>query len=258
MSFVSILYPLILLVFFCVSFQFFIHTFLCVISFCWFDAVFVISSYVLVIYCFCCCSFVICQNSHILFGTLSFVSFTWYFVKLCCLLSFCHLSFRLLLFCHFDFYLVLEKWLNFFSRTLESASDPALDVEKTGDVLALVQVSPGFSSFISRKTFAEKMVWNWKNKIFFFCDYWIWKGSPVRRALNPLALTLPFETNLMVMNFFLDLKLFGLFLPQSQICKYELVVVWGYGCAPTSFFNWHPQYLEGVWYVLWSVWYLGW
>jgi len=139
-------------------------------------------------------SFVVCQNSHILFGTLSLVSFTWYFV-ICCAV-FCHLSFYLLLFCHFDFYLVLEKRLNFFSRTLESRSEPALDVDKTGDVLALVQVSPGLSILISRKTFA------------------------VRRALNPLALTLPFETNLMVMYFFLDLKLFGLFLPQSQILLY--------------------------------------
>ena len=36
-------------------------------------------------------------------------------------------------------------------------------------------------------------------------DYWIWSSSPVRRALNPFALTFPFETNLMVMYFFLDL-----------------------------------------------------
>jgi len=209
LSFVSILYPLYSFRF-CVSFQFFIHTFLCVLSLCWFDAIFVILSFVLflsIFIVFCC--FVICQNSHILFGTLSFVSFTRIlssvvlsFVILSSVilsfvvLSFVVLSFCLLLFCHFDFYLVLEKCLNFLIRTLESASDPALDVDNTGEVLALVHVSPGSSSLISRKTFA------------------------VRRALNPLALTLPFETNLMVMNFFLDLKLLGLFLPQSQILLY--------------------------------------
>ena len=109
-------------------------------------------------------SFVVCQNSHILFGTLSLVSFTWYFV-ICCAV-FCHLSFRLLLLCHSDFYLVLEKRLNFFSRTLESRSEPALDVDKTGDVLALVQVSPGLSILISRKTFAEKIGLKMKSKIF--------------------------------------------------------------------------------------------
>ena len=126
----------------------------------------------------CCCCFVICQNSHILFGTLSFVSFTWIlssvvlsFVILSSVilsfvvLSFVVLSFCLLLFCHFDFYLVLEKCLNFLIRTLESVSDPALDVDNTGEVLALVHVSPGCSSLISRKTFAEKRFEN-ENQVF--------------------------------------------------------------------------------------------
>ena len=63
---------------------------------------------------------------------------------------------------------------------------------------------------------------NWfEIEMTFLLLYSFWNDSPVRRALNPLALTFPLETNLMVMYFFLDLKLFGLFFPQSQIWKYE-------------------------------------
>ena len=51
----------------------------------------------------------------------------------------------LCLFCVLDFHLVLEKYLNFFCRTLESLIDPALDTDIVGDMLALlVQVSSVF------------------------------------------------------------------------------------------------------------------
>jgi len=145
------------------SFCNFCHLSCCLLLFCHFVVCCVVVCY------FAICCFVFCL---VLSCNLFLVDMIIFCHILCLISCYC---------CHFDFYLILDKCLNFFSRTLESALDPALDVDKTGEVLALVQVSPISVCFIFRKTFA------------------------VRRALNPFALTFPFETNLMVMYFFLDL-----------------------------------------------------
>ena len=166
-----------------------------------------------------CCCFVICQNSHILFGTLSFVSFPWYFVI-------CHFVFR-----YSVILISILYWRNAWTSSAEHLSLRPIRrwMLTTLEKYLHLSMSLRFPQVWFLGKLLLKKGLTMKTKILFCCDYWIWSGSPVRRALNPLALTLPFETNLMVMNFFLDLKLLGLFLPQSQIWKYELVIVWECG-----------------------------
>ena len=164
---------------------------------------------------------------------------------LCCLLLFCHLlfcllSFCLLLFCHFVFcysviLISILYWRNAWTFSSEHLS--LCPIRRWMLITLEKYLHLSMSLRFPQVWFLGKLLLKkgltMKTKILFCCDYWIWSGSPVRRALNPLALTLPFETNLMVMNFFLDLKLLGLFLPQSQIWKYELIV-WGCGCVGSN------------------------